>query len=129
MAGGDGLQVSRAADPRRRRARAAGGDPRLDPDPAPRTWARWSPAWSRCRSAAVMVTAVHVEGSWRAAPTCRSWPSWWRRTSHPLQASGGIATVDDLRKLASAGRRRGHPRHGALHREDLDARAVAKEFP
>jgi phosphoribosylformimino-5-aminoimidazole carboxamide ribotide isomerase len=74
----------------------------------------------------VLVTAVHVEGQLNG-------PDWTltadvvRRTAHPVIASGGIASIDDLRRLASEGVS-ASVIGMALYTGTLDARAVAEEF-
>ena len=49
-------------------------------------------------------------------------------TRHPLEASGGIASIDELRKLSSAGVAVAILGM-ALYTGKIDAKAVAKEFP
>ena len=77
--------------------------------------------------AAVMVTAVHVEGL-EGGTDLALMSELVETTSHPLQASGGIASIDELRKLASAGVAVAILGM-ALYTGKIDARAVAKEFP
>jgi phosphoribosylformimino-5-aminoimidazole carboxamide ribotide isomerase len=77
--------------------------------------------------AAVMVTAVHVEGL-EGGTDLALMSELVETTSHPLQASGGIASVDELRKLASAGVAVAILGM-ALYTGKIDPRAVAKEFP
>ncbi len=77
--------------------------------------------------AAVMVTAVHVEGL-EGGTDLALMSELVETTSHPLQASGGIASMDELRKLASAGVA-GAILGMALYTGKIDARAAAKEFP
>lgn len=76
--------------------------------------------------AAVLVTDVGREGGMGGADTER-----FRRlaaaTRHPLQASGGIASAEDLRELARAGAS-GAVLGMALYTGALDASAVAREF-
>ncbi|MCP3100838.1 1-(5-phosphoribosyl)-5-[(5-phosphoribosylamino)methylideneamino] imidazole-4-carboxamide isomerase [Myxococcus sp. K15C18031901] len=74
----------------------------------------------------LLVTAVHKEGQLEGVdlPLMREVA---RRGRHPLYASGGVTTLEDLRALAEAGA------HGAvigmaLYTGRLDARAVAREF-
>ncbi len=76
--------------------------------------------------AAVLVTAVHVEGQLtgidlpliaEAVEACRA----------PLIASGGVTTLEDLRQLASAGARAAVIGM-ALYTGLLDASALAQEF-
>ena len=74
----------------------------------------------------VLVTAVHVEGRLNG-------PDWAltadvvQRTTHPVIASGGITTINDLRRLASEGVS-ASVIGMALYTGTLDARAVAEEF-
>jgi len=77
--------------------------------------------------AAVMVTAVHVEGL-EGGTDLALMSELVETTSHPLEASGGIASIDELRKLASAGVAVAILGM-ALYTGKIDARAVAKEFP
>jgi len=75
---------------------------------------------------AVLVTAVHVEGQLNG-------PDWSltadvvRRTTHAVIASGGITSINDLRRLASEGVA-ASVIGMALYTGTLDARAVAEEF-
>jgi phosphoribosylformimino-5-aminoimidazole carboxamide ribotide isomerase len=76
--------------------------------------------------AGVLVTAVHVEGR-MAGPDLDLVDDIVKRTRHPLIASGGVGTLDDLRALERrnvAGAVIGM----ALYTGALDARAVAEEF-
>jgi phosphoribosylformimino-5-aminoimidazole carboxamide ribotide isomerase len=77
--------------------------------------------------AAVMVTAVHVEGL-EVGTDLALMSELAQTTSHPLQASGGIASMEELRKLAAAGVA-GAILGMALYTGKIDARAAAKEFP
>jgi phosphoribosylformimino-5-aminoimidazole carboxamide ribotide isomerase len=77
--------------------------------------------------AAIQVTAVHVEGL-EGGTDLALMSELVETTSHPLQASGGIASMEELRKLASAGVAAAIPGDGAVHREDRRP-AAAKEFP
>ncbi|HSC58205.1 MAG TPA: 1-(5-phosphoribosyl)-5-[(5-phosphoribosylamino)methylideneamino] imidazole-4-carboxamide isomerase [Gemmatimonadales bacterium] len=77
--------------------------------------------------AAIMVTAVHVEGL-EGGTDLALMSELVETTSHPLQASGGIASIDELRKLASAGVAAAILGM-ALYTGKIDARAAAKEFP
>jgi len=77
--------------------------------------------------AAVMVTAVHVEGL-EGGTDLALMSELAETTSHPLEASGGIASIDELRKLASAGVSVAILGM-ALYTGKIDARAAAKEFP
>lgn len=76
--------------------------------------------------AGLLVTAVHKEGQMQGVdlPLMEEVA---RRSRHPLYASGGVTTLEDLRALGQAGA------HGAvigmaLYTGALDARAVAREF-
>jgi len=77
--------------------------------------------------AAVLVTAVHVEGR-EAGTDLALMSELVETTRHPLQASGGIASAEELRQLASVGVSAA-VLGMALYTGKLDARAVAKEFP
>jgi len=74
----------------------------------------------------VLVTAVHVEGQLNG-------PDWLLtadvvdRSAHPVIASGGIASISDLRRLAAEGVW-ASVIGMALYTGSLDARAVAEEF-
>jgi len=74
----------------------------------------------------VTVTAVHVEGQLNG-------PDWSltadvvRRTTHAVIASGGITSINDLRRLAAEGVS-ASVIGMALYTGTLDARAVAEEF-
>lgn len=74
----------------------------------------------------LLVTAVHVEGR-LSGPDLPLVAATVRRATVPVIASGGIATMDDLRCLASAGAA-GAVIGMALYTGALDARAVAEEF-
>ena len=77
--------------------------------------------------AAVMVTAVHVEGL-EGGTDLALMSELVETTRHPLEASGGIASIDELRKLSSAGVAVAILGM-ALYTGKIDAKAVAKEFP
>jgi len=77
--------------------------------------------------AAILVTAVHVEGQ-EGGTDLALMSELVETTSHPLQASGGIASMDELRQLASAGVA-GAILGMALYTGKIDAAAAAKEFP
>src|SRR5262249_8604821 len=77
--------------------------------------------------ASVMVTAVHVAGL-EGGTDLALMSELVETTGHPLAASGGIASIDELRKLASAGVAVAILGM-ALYTGKVDARAVAKEFP
>ena len=74
----------------------------------------------------LLVTAVHVEGR-LSGPDLTLVAATVRRATVPVIASGGIATMDDLRCLAAAGAA-GAVIGMALYTGALDARAVAEEF-
>ena len=74
----------------------------------------------------ILVTAVHVEGR-LAGPDLPLVAAIARRAGAPVIASGGIATMDDLRDLASAGAA-ACVIGMALYTGALDARTVAQEF-
>jgi phosphoribosylformimino-5-aminoimidazole carboxamide ribotide isomerase len=76
--------------------------------------------------AGLLVTAVHREGR-LAGPDLPLLESVARRTRQPVQAAGGIASVEDLRSLARCGC--GAAVLGmALYTHRLDPGAVAREF-
>jgi phosphoribosylformimino-5-aminoimidazole carboxamide ribotide isomerase len=77
--------------------------------------------------AAVLVTAVHVEGR-EGGTDLGLMSELVEATGHPLYASGGIASMDELRKLASAGVA-GAVLGMALYTGKIDAKAAAREFP
>jgi phosphoribosylformimino-5-aminoimidazole carboxamide ribotide isomerase len=77
--------------------------------------------------AGIQVTAVHVEGL-EGGTDLALMSELVETTSHPLYASGGIASVDELRKLSSAGVAVAILGM-ALYTGKIDAKAVAKEFP
>ena len=77
--------------------------------------------------AAVQVTAVHVEGR-EGGTDLALMSELVETTGHPLQASGGIASMEELRKLASVGVAAAILGM-ALYTGKLDAIAAAKEFP
>jgi phosphoribosylformimino-5-aminoimidazole carboxamide ribotide isomerase len=77
--------------------------------------------------AAIQVTAVHVEGL-EGGTDLALMSELVETTSHPLYASGGIASLDELRKLSSAGVAVAILGM-ALYTGKIDAKAVAKEFP
>lgn len=74
----------------------------------------------------LLVTAVHKEGQLEGVDLSlmRDVVS---RTRHPLLASGGVTTLEDLRGLSSVGAS-GAVIGMALYTGRLDARAVAREF-
>lgn len=76
--------------------------------------------------AAVMITAVHREGQ-MAGTDLQLMTELATSSKHPVQASGGIATLEDLRALERA-----HISAAilgmALYTAALDGRAVAREF-
>jgi len=74
----------------------------------------------------VLVTAVHVEGR-LSGPDLPLVSTIVRRATVPVIASGGIATMDDLRCLAATGAA-GAVIGMALYTGALDACAVAEEF-
>ena len=77
--------------------------------------------------AAILVTAVHVEG--REGGTDLSLMSELvETTSHPLHASGGIASIEELRTLASVGVAAA-VLGMSLYTGKIDAKAAAREFP
>jgi phosphoribosylformimino-5-aminoimidazole carboxamide ribotide isomerase len=75
----------------------------------------------------VLVTAVHVEGK-MSGPDFALIDAVVDSCASPVIASGGIASVDDLRELQSAGVAAAVIGM-ALYTGALDARAVAEEFP
>jgi len=75
---------------------------------------------------ALLVTAVHVEGR-LSGPDLPLVAATVRRATVPVIASGGIATMDDLRCLAAAGAA-GAVIGMALYTGALDTREVAEEF-
>ncbi|HET6980904.1 MAG TPA: 1-(5-phosphoribosyl)-5-[(5-phosphoribosylamino)methylideneamino] imidazole-4-carboxamide isomerase [Myxococcaceae bacterium] len=77
--------------------------------------------------AAIQVTAVHVEGL-EGGTDLGLMSELVETTSHPLHASGGIASMDELRKLSSAGVAVAILGM-ALYTGKIDAKAIAKEFP
>ena len=77
--------------------------------------------------AGVMVTAVHREGQ-LAGTDLPLMEDVAELSEHPVLASGGITTVNDLRVLADRGVA-GTIIGMALYTGALDARAVAEEFP
>jgi len=76
--------------------------------------------------AAVMITAVHREGQ-MAGTDLPLMAELARTSKHPVQASGGIATLEDLRALSRAGISAAILGM-ALYTRALDGRAVAQEF-
>ena len=74
----------------------------------------------------LLVTAVHVEGR-MSGPDLRLIDLVVDRAEFPVIASGGVASLEDLRNLASAGAA-GAVIGMALYTGALDARAVAEEF-
>jgi phosphoribosylformimino-5-aminoimidazole carboxamide ribotide isomerase len=77
--------------------------------------------------AGVLVTAVHVEGR-EAGTDLALMSELVETTKHPLQWSGGISSLEDLRQLAAAGVSTALVGM-ALYTGRLDAAAVAREFP
>ena len=76
--------------------------------------------------AAFLITAVHREGRLEG-PDLDLMAAVAAATSVPVQASGGITTLDDLRELAHRGLA-GAIIGMALYTGTLDARAAAEEF-
>jgi phosphoribosylformimino-5-aminoimidazole carboxamide ribotide isomerase len=76
--------------------------------------------------AGVLVTAVHREGR-QQGPDLAVTRRAARATRHPLIASGGVASLDDLSDLATAGAAEA-VLGMALYTGTLDARAVAREY-
>jgi phosphoribosylformimino-5-aminoimidazole carboxamide ribotide isomerase len=76
--------------------------------------------------AGIMVTAVHNEGR-MCGPDLALVTDVVRASTHPVQASGGIASLADLRLLAAAGAAAAIVGM-ALYTGALDAGAVASEF-
>lgn len=74
----------------------------------------------------VLVTAVHLEGRLEGADAALI-DGVVQRTQLPVIASGGIATMDDLRSLAASGAAAAIIGM-ALYTGALDARAVQEEF-
>ncbi len=77
--------------------------------------------------AGILVTAVHVEGR-ESGTDLALMSELVETTGHPLTAAGGIASMEELRKLASAGVA-GAVLGMALYTGKIDARAAAREFP
>jgi phosphoribosylformimino-5-aminoimidazole carboxamide ribotide isomerase len=77
--------------------------------------------------AAILVTAVHVEGR-EGGTDLGLMSELVETTGHPLHASGGIASIDELRQLASAGVA-GAILGMAIYTGKIDAAAAAREFP
>ncbi len=76
--------------------------------------------------AGVLITAVHVEGSLGGADLeLVEWAV--KHSRHPIQASGGIRDLDDLRALRAAGAARAVVGM-AFYTGGLDREAVAAEF-
>ncbi|MEP6495510.1 MAG: 1-(5-phosphoribosyl)-5-[(5-phosphoribosylamino)methylideneamino] imidazole-4-carboxamide isomerase [bacterium] len=76
--------------------------------------------------AGVLVTAVDVEGQMRG-PELALIDDVMRVSTHPVIASGGVTTLDDLRALAERGVAEAIIGM-ALYTGTLNARAVAQEF-
>jgi phosphoribosylformimino-5-aminoimidazole carboxamide ribotide isomerase len=76
--------------------------------------------------AGILVTAVHVEGR-LAGPDVDLIATAVTSTRHPIQASGGITTLDDLARLEKAGVTRAIIGM-ALYTGRLDGERAAKEF-
>ena len=81
---------------------------------------------ARLPLAGVLVTAVHQEGR-LSGPDVAISREAAERVPHPVYASGGIASIDDLRAL-SAVQAAGAVIGMALYTGALDAREVALEF-
>ena len=77
--------------------------------------------------AAILVTAVHVEGL-EGGTDQALMSELVEATRHPLHASGGIASMEELRQLSTAGVAAA-VLGMALYTGKIDARAAAKEFP
>jgi phosphoribosylformimino-5-aminoimidazole carboxamide ribotide isomerase len=77
--------------------------------------------------AGILVTAVHVEGR-EGGTDLPLMSELVETTSHPLIASGGIASMDELRQLAAAGVA-GAVLGMAIYTGKIDAAAAAREFP
>jgi phosphoribosylformimino-5-aminoimidazole carboxamide ribotide isomerase len=77
--------------------------------------------------AAVLVTAVHREGHMQGTDLALL-EELVGATRHPLQASGGIASLEELRRLAEAGVSAAILGM-ALYTGAVDGAALAKEFP
>ncbi|MGO9829391.1 MAG: HisA/HisF-related TIM barrel protein [Myxococcaceae bacterium] len=77
--------------------------------------------------AAVLVTAVHREGHMQGTDFTLL-QELVGSTRHPLQASGGIASFEEIRQLANAGVSAAILGM-ALYTGALDAAALAQEFP
>ena len=76
--------------------------------------------------AAVLVTAVHREGL-LAGSDLALYEQVLRHTRHPVQASGGITTVDDLRALDQLGIA-AVVLGMSLYTGALDARRLSQEY-
>ena len=76
--------------------------------------------------AAALVTAVHVEGQMRG-PDLSLFDDIVQKTSVPIIASGGIASIDDLRALSQRGLA-GAVVGMALYTGAIEPRLVADEF-
>ncbi|MCC7131378.1 MAG: 1-(5-phosphoribosyl)-5-[(5-phosphoribosylamino)methylideneamino] imidazole-4-carboxamide isomerase [Gemmatimonadales bacterium] len=76
--------------------------------------------------AGILVTAVHREGRLEG-PDLDLMKTLATMTAHPLQASGGIRDLDDLRALADAGADRAVVGM-AIYTGRLDPEAAAREF-
>lgn len=76
--------------------------------------------------AAVLVTAVHREGLLQG-PDLPLYEQLVRQSLHPIQASGGIATHDDLRTLDRLGLSAA-VLGMSLYTGALDARLIAREY-
>jgi phosphoribosylformimino-5-aminoimidazole carboxamide ribotide isomerase len=77
--------------------------------------------------AGVLVTAVHVEGR-ESGTDLALMSELVEATRHPLQASGGISSIEELRQLAAAGVSAALVGM-SLYTGRINAAAVAKEFP
>jgi len=93
---------------------------------APATFEAIIPRLDPLPLAGVLITAVHQEGR-LAGPDFALMREAAAATSLPLQASGGIRSLPDLRALAGLGVRAA-VLGMALYTETLDPRQVAEEF-
>lgn len=83
-------------------------------------------ALSRLPLGGILVTAVHVEGS-MTGPDLSLVEDVVRCARHPILASGGVGSIEDLRELERRGIA-GVVIGMALYTGALDARAVVEEF-
>ncbi|MGZ6070973.1 MAG: 1-(5-phosphoribosyl)-5-[(5-phosphoribosylamino)methylideneamino]imidazole-4-carboxamide isomerase [Myxococcaceae bacterium] len=77
--------------------------------------------------AGILVTAVHVEGL-EGGTDLALMSELVETSGHPVIASGGIASMDELRKLSAAGVA-GAVLGMSLYTGRIDAAAAAREFP